>query len=114
MSDLQVKSTILHLYDVGSPSRMNYKEKQDTFRTLQKFLTSEISSPSPTKPMLEATVAAVAAILHSDLGPVFVTALTQRTSFSCSLFRLVSLALARPALARSQTAGIFILKISMI
>jgi hypothetical protein len=35
----QVKSTILHLFDVGSPSRMSYKEKQDTFRTLQKFLT---------------------------------------------------------------------------
>ena len=35
----QVRTTILHLCDVGSPARMNAKEKQDTFRTLQKYLT---------------------------------------------------------------------------
>merc|ERR1719495_826948 len=54
----QVKATLLHLYDVGSPSRMSSKEQQDTFRTLQKFLTSEISTQQPGKPMLEATVSA--------------------------------------------------------
>ena len=37
-----VKNTLLHLFDVGSPSRMTLKEKRDTFRTLQKYLTSEI------------------------------------------------------------------------
>ena len=37
-----VKHTLLHLFDVGSPSRMTLKEKRDTFRTLQKYLTVEI------------------------------------------------------------------------
>ena len=37
-----VKTTLLHLFDVGSPSRMTLKDKRDTFRTLQKYLTSEI------------------------------------------------------------------------
>jgi len=107
----QVKSTILHLYDVGSPSRMNYKEKQDTFRTLQKFLASEIASNSPMKPMLDATVSAIHSILQSDLGSGFVSALTQRTSFSCSLFRLISLALSKPALSTSS-AALTLLKVS--
>ena len=39
----QVKSTLLHIFDVGSPSRMTMKEKMDTFRTLQKFLATEMS-----------------------------------------------------------------------
>ena len=39
----QVKSTLLHIFDVGSPSRMTMKEKMDTFRTLQKFLAKEMS-----------------------------------------------------------------------
>ena len=51
-----VKNTLLHLFDVGSPSRMNMKEKMDTFRTLQKYLTEEIRGNAPTKPMLDATV----------------------------------------------------------
>ena len=42
-----VKGTLLHLFDVGSPSRMTLKEKQDTLRTLQKFLTNEIRGNSP-------------------------------------------------------------------
>eukprot|EP00092_Neocalanus_flemingeri_P015764 GFUD01017066.1.p1 GENE.GFUD01017066.1~~GFUD01017066.1.p1 ORF type:complete len:2079 (+),score=577.03 GFUD01017066.1:73-6309(+) len=100
----QVKATLLHLYDVGSPSRMNTKEKQDTFRTLQKFLTTEISSQLPSKPMLEATVAAIQSILQSDLGSGFVTALSQRTSFSVGLFRLLSSALATPQLNKTASA----------
>jgi len=42
-----VKTTLLHLFDVGSPSRMTHKEKQDTLRTLQKYLTNEIRGNSP-------------------------------------------------------------------
>ena len=100
----QVKATLLHLYDVGSPSRMNSKEKQDTFRTLQKFLTGEISSQLASKPMLEATVAAIQTILQSDLGSGFVTALSQRTAYSVGLFRLLSSALSAPKLCTSSPA----------
>jgi len=100
----QVKATLLHLYDVGSPSRMNTKEKQDTFRTLQKFLTSEISSQQTSMPMLEATVSAIQAILQSDLGSGFVSALAQRTAFSVGLFRLISSALATPQLNKTAPA----------
>ena len=91
-----VKATLLHLFDVGSPSRMTMKEKQDTFRTLQKYLTSEIRSDGPSKPMLDATIKALDQILKSsELKSSFVTALLQRTPFSCGLFRLVSTAMLR-------------------
>jgi len=100
----QVKSTFLHLYDVGSPSRMSSKEKQDTFRTLQKFLTTEISSGQAHKPMLDATVSAIQSILQSDLGSVFVTALTQQTAFTIGLFRLISTALSKAEMKSSDTA----------
>lgn len=41
-----MKSTLLHLFDVGSPSRMTQKEKQDTLRLLQKYLTAEVRRES--------------------------------------------------------------------
>ena len=78
----QIRATLLHLYDCGSPSRMTLKEKQDTFRTLQKSLTSEITGTLSTRPMLDSTVAAMQAILQSDLCSGFTLALTQRTAFS--------------------------------
>ena len=84
----QVKATLLHLFDVGSPSRMSMKEKQDAFRTLQKVLAAEMRSDGPTKPMLDATVKALEGVLKTaDLKGSFVTALLQRTPFSCALFR---------------------------
>ena len=85
-----MKSTLLHLFDVGSPSRMTMKEKQDAFRTLQKLLAAEMRAEvgSGIKPMLDATVKALDAVLKSpELKTSFVTALLQRTPFSCALFR---------------------------
>ena len=64
------------------------KEKQDAFRTLQKVLAAEMRSDGPTKPMLDATVKALEGVLKTaDLKGSFVTALLQRTPFSCALFR---------------------------
>jgi integrator complex subunit 1 len=101
----QVRATLLHIYDCGSPGRMTVKEKQDTFRTLQKALTGEIcGGPGAPRPMLDSTVLAIQAILQSDLGAGFTTALAQRTAFSTGLFRLISVALAKPELATSATA----------
>jgi integrator complex subunit 1 len=101
-----VKSTLLHLFDVGSPSRMTLKEKRDTFRTLQKYLTSEIGSNTPTRPMLEATVKALEAIIvkASDLREAFVASILQHTSFSASLLRLLTSALTRPSFEDSAAA----------
>ena len=100
----QIRATLLHLYDCGSPSRMTLKEKQDTFRTLQKSLTAEICGVLSVRPMLDSTVSAIQAILQSDLGQGFITALTQKTAFSTGLFRLISVALAKPSLRSSPTA----------
>ena len=66
---------------------MTLKEKQDTFRTLQKSLTAEICGVLSVRPMLDSTVSAIQAILQSDLGQGFITALTQKTAFSTGLFR---------------------------
>ena len=66
------------------------KEKQDAFRTLQKLLAVEMRAEvgSGIKPMLDATVKALDAVLKSqELKTSFVTALLQRTPFSCALFR---------------------------
>ena len=107
----QVKNTLLHIFDVGSPGRMTMMEKQDTFRTLQKFLTAELRSNGPTMPMLDATVKALESILKSDLKDPFVNAAVSRTAFSCGLYRLVSTALLRPAFEGSQSKTV-LLKIS--
>lgn len=95
-----VKNTLLHLFDVGSPSRMTLKEKRDTFRTLQKYLTAEIGSNTPSRPMLDATVKALEAVAvkASDRGEAFVTSMLQHTCFSASLIRLLTSALSRPNL----------------
>eukprot|EP00095_Tigriopus_kingsejongensis_P002565 maker-scaffold2547_size14626-snap-gene-0.4 protein:Tk02565 transcript:maker-scaffold2547_size14626-snap-gene-0.4-mRNA-1 annotation:"integrator complex subunit 1-like" len=93
-----VKCTLLHLFDVGSPSRMSMKEKQDALRTLQKALAKEVSVNSPSKPMLEATVKSLESILKSDLRAPFTQAFVQRTAFSCGLYRLITSAIARPPL----------------
>ena len=100
----QIRATLLHLYDCGSPSRMTMKEKQDTFRTLQKSLTAEICGTLSSRPMLDSTVLAIQAILGSDLGQGFTMALTQKTAFSTGLFRLISVALAKPEMRSSATA----------
>ena len=88
-----VKTTLLHIFDVGSPARMNAKERQDTFRTLQKILADEISSyPSPMScPMIEATMEAIQSIIKSqDLSTSFLSALCQKTPFSVGLLRLIT------------------------
>lgn len=103
-----VRNTLLHLFDVGSPSRMTMKEKQDTFRTLQKFLAREISDDSPSKPILEAIVKALDSILKSDLRSAFVQSMAQRTAFSCGLFRLISSSMSRPPLNNLPTSKVFI------
>ena len=71
---------------------MTLKEKRDTFRTLQKYLTSEIGSSAPTRPMLDATVRALDAILvkEKDLKDSFFTSMLQHPSFSASLVRLLT------------------------
>jgi integrator complex subunit 1 len=107
----QVKSTLLHIFDVGSPGRMTIKEKMDTFRTLQKFLTAEMVGNGPVKPMLDATVKALDQILKSDLREPFVNACVHRTSFSCGLFRLISSSLSRPNQIDSASSKL-LLKVS--
>ena len=104
----QVKHTLLHLFDVGSPSRMTLKEKRDTFRTLQKYLTSEIGSSAPMRPMLDATVRALDAILvkERELKDSFFTSMLQHPSFSASLVRLLTSALVRPSLEDSTAATV--------
>ena len=104
----QVKHTLLHLFDVGSPSRMTLKEKRDTFRTLQKYLTAEIGSRQPIRPMLDATVRALEAILikEKDLKEAFFTSMLQHPCFSASLIRLLTSALVRPSLEESSAASI--------
>ena len=104
----QVKHTLLHLFDVGSPSRMTLKEKRDTFRTLQKYLTAEIGSRQPIRPMLDATVRALEAILtkEKDLKEAFFTSMLQHPCFSASLIRLLTSALVRPSLEESSAAAI--------
>ncbi len=104
----QVKSTLLHIFDVGSPGRMTMKEKMDTFRTLQKFLTAEMVGTGPVTPMIDATVKALDQILKSDLKDLFVTALVHRGSFSCGLYRLVSSALMKPNLIDSATTQLLL------
>ncbi len=91
----QVKTTLMHLFDVGSPSRMTMKEKRDTFRTLQKFLAAEMSGNSFAKPMLEATAKALDQIVRSEHKANFATAMARRPSFSCALIRLLSSAYAK-------------------
>ena len=97
----QCKSTLMHLFDVGSPSRMTLKEKRDAFRTLQKFLVAEISSSTSSggatasSPMLDATVKALDQILRSEHKANFALAMLRRTPFSCALIRLLSTALSR-------------------
>jgi len=81
------------------------KEKQDTFRTLQKSLTAEICGTLSSRPMLDSTVLAIQAILGSDLGQGFTVSLTQKTAFSTGLFRLISVALAKPGMRSSTTAS---------
>ena len=107
----QIRATLLHLYDCGSPSRMTMKEKQDTFRTLQKSLTAEICGTLSSRPMLDSTVLAIQAILGSDLGQGFIMSLTQKTAFSTGLFRLISVALAKPEM-RSSTTALTLLEVS--
>jgi len=87
------------------------KEKQDTFRTLQKSLTAEICGTLSSRPMLDSTVLAIQAILGSDLGQGFTMSLTQKTAFSTGLFRLISVALAKPAM-RTSTIALTLLEVS--
>ena len=118
----QVKSTLQHLFDVGSPSRMTMKEKQNTFRTLQKDLSSEIrnwqdksntSKPVIQLPMLEATIRAIDQIVKSaELRPSFVSALLQRTPFSCALYRLISMSLLSRPVLRDAPISDLLLKVS--
>ena len=78
----------------------SFQEKRDTFRTLQKYLTSEIGANAPSRPMLDATVRALEAILikEKDLKEAFVCSMLQHPSFSASLIRLLTSALLRPNL----------------
>ena len=56
-------------------------------------------SSTPTRPMLEATVKALEAIVKAaDLREAFVTSMMQHTCFSGSLIRLITSALLRPKL----------------
>ena len=116
----QVKTTLQHLFDVGSPSQMSMKEKQDAFRTLQKYLSSEIRKASEKTtskqqvqfPILEATVKAFDQISKSSEFKSFVGSLIQRTPFSCALYRLISVAfLSRSSLRDTTTSDLF-LKVS--
>ena len=118
----QVKTTLLHLFDVGSPSRMSMKEKQDAFRTMQKYLSSEIRKASevriPSKQpvqfsMLDATVKALDQIIKSnELRSSFVASLVQRTPFSCALYRLISMAFLSRPLLRDTPISDLLLKVS--
>ncbi len=92
----QVKPTLMHLFDIGSPSRMTMKEKRDAFRTLQKFLAAEISGGGATTPLLDALVKALDQIMKSEHKGNFSTALARRPSFSCALVRLIKSALTSP------------------
>ena len=85
-----------------------FQEKRDTFRTLQKYLTSEIGSNTPTRPMLDATVRALEAIVikEKDLKESFVCSMLQHPSFSASLIRLLTSALLRPNLEDLPAAQI--------
>ena len=85
-----------------------FQEKRDTFRTLQKYLTSEIGSNTPTRPMLESTVRALEAIVvkEKDLKEAFICSMLQHPSFSGSLIRLLTSALLRPNLEDLPAAEI--------
>ena len=73
---------------------MTTKERQDSFRTLQKFLAEEISDWRPASgpaPILEATLTALQSILQTpDLVTPFLAALLKRTPFSVGLLRLMT------------------------
>ncbi len=104
----QVKTTLMHLFDVGSPSRMTMKEKRDAFRTLQKFL---VSADSTSAPMLEATVKALDQIMRTEHRANFATSMSRHPSFSCALVRLLSSALSRPG-ATGSSISILMGKVS--
>ena len=58
-----------------------------------------LGSNTPSRPMLEATVKALEAIVKApDLRDAFVTSMLQHTCFSASLIRLITSALLRPKL----------------
>ena len=73
---------------------MTTKERQDSFRTLQKFLAEEISDWRPASgpaPILEATLTALQSILQTpDLVTPFLAALLKKTPFSVGLLRLMT------------------------
>ena len=73
---------------------MTAKERQDSFRTLQKFLAEEISDWRPASgsaPILEATLTALQSILQTPaLVTPFLAALLKRTPFSVGLLRLMT------------------------
>ena len=90
----QIKTTLLELFDIGSNARLTKKERQDSFRTLQKFLVEDITSYSEAKPkpssLLDATLHALQGMIASpELGPSFLTSVCENTPFSVGLFRLL-------------------------
>ena len=114
-----VKTTLQNLFDVGSPSKMSRKEKQDAFRTLQKYLSSEIRNATVTSeqpnqtPMLDSTVKAFDQIIRcNEFKSSFVTSLIQHTPFSCALFRIISTALLSRSALRENPSSELLLKAS--
>ena len=89
-----VKTSLLQILEVGPQEPgMTTKERQDSFRTLQKFLAEEISDwkPASPAPMLEATLAALQSILQTPhLATPFLAALLSKTPFSVGLLRLMT------------------------
>ena len=88
-------SIVLQILEVGPQEPgMTTKERQDSFRTLQKFLAEEISDWRPASgpaPILEATLAALQSILQTpDLVTPFLASLLKRGSFSVGLLRLMT------------------------
>ncbi|XP_040574316.1 integrator complex subunit 1 [Lepeophtheirus salmonis] len=104
----QVKNTLMNLFEVGSSAnRLSNKEKQDTFRTLQKKL-----SMSESMPLMDATVKALHTIIKSDsLRDPFILSLNKKIPFSCSLFRLLT---SSQIHSRSTTAKNTLLKIAQM
>ena len=103
----QVKSTVMSLFDIGSPTRMGPKEKRDALRTMQKFLAQEASNNGKFgTPMLDAAVSAFDSLLRSsEHRDTFGAAIVRKTAFSCSLLRLMAAALSRQPLCASPAAS---------
>ena len=101
----QVRSMLLDIFSCSSSKWMTGQERENLFWSLQKKLTTEVSTISD-RPILTATVNAIFAIIQSNLRRDFIAALTLKTDFSTSLFQLMSVALAKPDLAFSKIAQV--------